>query len=190
MIWEFDKIKNYVESNMSKKRFRHVLGVVETARELAVRHGVNVDDATLAALVHDVVKEQDIEAAKQILIQKEAYLYLEHSPKVWHAPLGAFVANELFGIENEDILNAIKYHTTGRMKMSMLEKVLFVADYTEPNRTFIGCIEVREFWDDLDKAVYEILKRKVEKIALGPGFSMHPDTMKAYEYYRKVIKNF
>ena len=188
MVWELDKIKDYVESNMSKKRFKHVLGVVETARMLAMRHGVNEEDAMLAALVHDVVKEQDFEEAKQILVEKGETLYLEHSPKVWHAPLGAFVANELFGIVNEDILNAVRYHTTGKAEMSELGKVIFVADYTEPNRKHVGCIEVREFWGDLDQAVYEILKRKIEKTTAGAGL-MHPDTLEAYAYYRKLEVN-
>jgi len=187
MSWELDKIKSYVESKMSKKRFKHVLGVVETAQMLAVRHDVNEDDAILAALVHDVAKEQDIEEARGILVQKGETLYLEHSPKVWHAPLGAVVANEVFGIENKDVLDAIKYHTTGRLQMSALGKVIFVADYTEPNRTYSGCLEVREFWDNLDRAVYEILKQKIEKTSAGAGL-MHPDTLEAYEYYRKLMK--
>ena len=186
MIWEFEKIKDYVEGNMSKKRFRHVLGVIETAKDLAKRHDVDVDAAALAALVHDVVKEQDLDEAKQILIEKGENIYLEHSTKIWHALLGSFVASEQFGIENEDILNAVKYHTTGRPKMSELEKVIFVADYTEPNRKFEGSIAVRKFWDDLDRAVSEILKQKAEKVvALGLG--MHPDTLDAYEYYTKEV---
>ena len=172
---------------MSEKRFRHVLGVVETAKMLARRHGVNINDAALAALVHDVVKEQNLEEAKQILIQRGEQAYLEHSTKVWHAPLGAFVAHETFGIENDDILNAVKYHTTGRPKMSELEKVVFVADYTEPNRAFEGAIAVREFWGDLDQAVYEILKQKVERVTML-GLGMHPDTINAYVYYMRQLK--
>jgi len=187
MIWEFDKIKDYVENSMSEKRFRHVLGVVCTAKMLAERHSVNIDDAELAALVHDVVKEQDLEEAKGILACRGEELYLEHSTKVWHAPLGAFVASEVFGIEKIDILNAVKYHTTGRPAMSELEKVLFVADYTEPNRTFEGANVVREFWADLDLAVYEILKQKIERNTLL-GLEMHPDTLAAYEYYMKIVK--
>lgn len=185
MVWEFNKIKDYIKDNMSEKRFKHVLGVVETAKDLAKRHGVNVDDAALVALVHDVVKEQEKDVAKQILIEKGEGEYLKHSAKIWHAPLGAFVANEQFGIENEDILNAIKYHTTGRPKMSTLEKVLFVADYTEPNRQFEGAIAVRENWDALDKAVHEILKQKIEKI-ITSGLEIHPNTLVAYEYYDKL----
>jgi len=187
MCWELDKIKDYVKNSMSEKRFRHVLGVVETAKILARHHGVDINDAALAALVHDVVKEQNLEEAKQILIQRGEQVYLEHSTKVWHAPLGAFVANEVFGIENVDILNSVKYHTTGRPKMSKLEKVIFVADYTEPNRKFEGAIAVRELWGDLDLAVYEILKQKVEKNS-GSELGMHPDTLDAYEYYRKLIE--
>ena len=187
MTWAFDKIKNYVKNSMSEKRFRHVLGVVETAKMLAELHQINIADAEMAALVHDVVKEQKMDEAKQILIERGETVYLENSPKVWHAPLGAFVANEVFGIENKEILNAVRYHTTGRAKMSALEKVIFVADYTEPNRDFRGADVVREFWDNLDKAVYEILKQKVERVTML-GLGMHPDTMDAYWYYRKLLE--
>ena len=185
-MWHFSEIEGYVKNGMSIKRWNHVQGVVETAIMLAERHGVNVDDAEMAALVHDVVKEQGLDEAKQILIERGETVYLENSTKVWHAPLGAFVANELFGIENGDILNAVRYHTTGRPKMSELEKVVFVADYTEPNREFGGASVVRGFWDDLDRAVFEILKQKIERVMML-GLGMHPDTMDAYLYYRKLV---
>ncbi|MCL1989582.1 MAG: bis(5'-nucleosyl)-tetraphosphatase (symmetrical) YqeK [Defluviitaleaceae bacterium] len=186
MSWKFDEITDEVKKNMSEKRFRHVLGVVQTAATLASRHGVDVTAAKLAALVHDVVKEQDFEEAKSLLIEKGETDYLAYSPKVWHAPLGASVAQEKFGIENVDVLNAIKYHTTGRAKMSQLEKVIFVADYTEPNRQFEGCMAVRAYWDQLDQAVYEILKQKVGKVS-GLGLGMHPDTLAAYGYYKEKM---
>ena len=185
----YSKLKNvieFVEGRLSAKRFTHVNGVIETAKMLAERHAVNVADAELAALVHDVAKEQDIDQMRAILRLKGEFTYLEHSHKVWHAPLGAIIAKETFGIENPDILNAIKFHTTGRPEMSDLEKVIFVADYTEPNRKFEGAIAVREFWGDLDRAVYEILKQKVEKNT-SLELSMHPDTLDAYEYYKRLV---
>ena len=183
MAWDLEEIKEYVKNSMSEKRFKHVLGVVETAIMLAKRHSVNVDDATRAALLHDVVKEQNLEEAKQILHDKNELGYLEYSSKIWHAPLGGYVASEVFGIENEAIINAIRFHTTGREGMSDLEKVLFVADYTEPNRTFAGAIAVREFWDDLDRAIFEIAKQKIEKNSKLGG-KLHPDTLATYEFYK------
>lgn len=181
-------IKTFVQARMSEKRFNHVLGVIETAKELAVRHRVNIEDAEIAALTHDVAKEQPLEQTAGLLRIAGEGAYLEHSDKVWHAPMGALIAKEALTIENQDILNAIKYHTTGRPKMSDLEKVIFVADYTEPNRKFEGAALVRKLWDDLDRAVYEILKQKVEKVTHS-GLSMHPDTMTAYQYYRALVFN-
>ena len=186
MSCEFDKIKDYVETCMSEKRFRHVLGVVETAKDLAARHDANVADAELAALVHDVAKEQPLKQTVALLRIVGEEPYLKHSDKVWHAPMGAVVAKKMLAIENSDILNAVKYHTTGRSKMSKLEKVIFVADYTEPNRTFDNCIAVREFWGDLDRAVCEILKQKLDKVT-RLGLGLHPDTLEAYEYFKKLI---
>jgi len=183
--WKLEEITAFTNARLSKKRFTHVKGVIQTAEELAERHGVNVADAHLAALLHDIAKEQNIQQVKRILKVKEEYDYLENSSKVWHAPVGAIVAQETFGIGNAEILNASRFHTTGRPEMSDLEKVLFVADYTEPNRTYEGCIAVRELWDDLDQATYEILKQKIEKITATDG-KIHPDTVAAYAYYKAL----
>jgi len=183
-MMQIDTIKEYVESSMSDKRFTHVLGVVETAKKLAQRHDVNITDAQLAALLHDVAKEQPLNQTAALLRLVGEDVYLKHSDKVWHAPMGAVVAEKVLAIENLDILNAIKYHTTGRPKMSKLEQVIFVADYTEPNRTHANCIAVRELWGNLDKAVAEILKQKLEKVT-ELGLNLHPDTLAAYEYYKK-----
>jgi len=186
MKWKLEDIKTFVGARLTAKRFAHVKGVMETARELAVRHGVNADDAELAALVHDVAKEQNIHQVKRILQLQNEGDYLAYSSKIWHAPMGAIVARETFGIDKMDVLNAIKFHTTGRPEMSDLEKVIFVADYTEAGRTYEACIEVRELWHDLDKATCEILKHKVEKVETSGGIS-HPDTVAAYAYYREQV---
>lgn len=185
-MMQIDKIKEYVKSCMSEKRFRHVLGVAETAKDLAHRHDVNITDAELAALVHDVAKEQPLNQTAALLRLVGEDSYLQHSDKVWHAPMGAVIAEKVLVIENKDILNAIKFHTTGRSKMSKLEKVIFVADYTEPNRTYAKSIAVRELWGNLDKAVYEILKQKLEKVT-ELGSNLHPDTLAAYNYYKELV---
>lgn len=183
---KLEDIRTFVQARLSKKRFNHVLGVIETAKDLARRHGVEELDAEVAALIHDVAKEQSLTQTAGLLRVAGEGAYLEHSDKVWHAPMGAIIAEKSLAIENKDILNAIKYHTTGRAAMSELEKVIFIADYTEPNRTFDGAIAVREFWDDLDKAVYEILKQKVEKVT-SLGLPMHPDTTAAHDYYHELF---
>lgn len=188
MKWKLEAIIAFVEARLSVKRFTHVKGVVETARTLAKRHGVLVADAELAAWLHDVAKEQNSEQAKRMLKLSEEHAYLAHSDKIWHAPLGAVMAKETFGIEQVDILNAIKFHTTGRVGMSDLEKVIFVADYTEPHRTFAGCEAVRALWGDLDAAVCEILQQKLAKVkAKDVECVSHPDTVLAYAYYSKKV---
>ena len=186
MTWRFNEIKDQLEVNMTTKRFRHTLGVVEVAEQLAMFHGVDQSHARMAALLHDVAKEQNMALTKETLMVKEEIGYLNHSDKVWHAPVGAYLAKERFDILEVDVLNAIRYHTTGRPAMTPLEKVIFVADYMEPNRTHKGSIKVRELWKNLDLAVYEILKQKIEKVkALDKD--MHPDTLAAYDYYETVV---
>jgi len=179
---KLEQMQEFVKTKMSEKRYNHVLGVLETAKELARRHGVDVEDAAYAAIAHDVAKEQPLTQTAAILRLDNERDYLKYSDKIWHAPMGAIIAKKTFLIDEVDVLNAIKYHTTGRKEMSDLEKVIFVADYTEPNRTFSGSIAVRELWDNLDRAVYEILRQKVEKVT-NSGMEIHPDTLAAYEYY-------
>lgn len=184
---KLEQIEAFVKAKLSEKRFNHVLGVLETAKQLAKKHGVDIDDAAYAALAHDVAKEQPRAQTAAILRLDNEREYLKYSDKIWHAPMGAIVAKKTFLIDEVDVLNAIKYHTTGRPEMSDLEKVIFVADYTEPNRTFEGSKKVRELWDDLDQAVHEILKQKVEKVT-NSGMDVHPDTLAAFEYYKELLK--
>jgi len=188
MKWKLEDVATFAKARLSPKRFQHVLGVVETAEMLAKRHDVNVSDASYAAMIHDIAKEQDVNQIARLLRLENEHDYLQYSDKVWHAPLGAIIATKTFGIENQDIINAIKYHPTGRAQMSDLEKVLFVADYTEPNRNFEEAIAIREFWGDLERAVYEILKQKVERVT-ALKLNMHPDTLVAHNYYRQRIND-
>lgn len=185
-MWKLEEITGFTRARLSAKRWQHVLGVMEAAKSLAQTHNVAVADAELAALIHDVAKEQNIHQVKRILQLQYEDAYLAHSHKIWHAPMGMIVARETFGVDKTDVLNAIKFHTTGRPAMSTLEKVLFVADYTESGRTYEGCEKVRSLWHNLDEATCEILKQKVEKVE-ATGGAVHPDTTSALAYYKEVV---
>ena len=121
---------------MNPRRFRHTLGVREEAVRLADKHGVPIQKAALAALLHDCAKgmsQKDMEkiARKHHLMQDESML---ESGAMMHGPVGAYLAKKQFGIQDEEVLDAIRSHTIGRPGMTMLELCIFVADATEPNR--------------------------------------------------------
>ena len=141
---------------IGEERLNHTLRVVEEAKKLAVKHSVDINKAAITALLHDCGKFTN---KKKIL--KRAYDFdiilsnvMKHNPELIHAPLGAKIANHKYNIEDQDILNAIRYHTTGRKSMSKLEKLIYIADYIEPSREFIGVEEVRHLaYEDLDKSL-------------------------------------
>ncbi len=138
------------------KRFKHIINVAEAAKQLAKRYGADEESAYLAGLLHDVAKPYD---AATMLKKAEAYginidpIY-KADPQLLHGLVGATVAKEHYGIEDRDILNAVANHTTGRVGMSRLEKIVYLADYIEVSRDFPGVDRLRELaFKDLDQAV-------------------------------------
>ena len=149
-------IKKELSKKLKKERFEHTVGVMYTSASLAMRYGANIEKAMTAGLLHDCGKYC---SAKEQLKLCEKYKItltdLEHSmPALIHAKLGAYLAENEYGIKDREVLDAITYHTTGRPEMTMLEKILYIADYIEPNRDFLGVDELRNVAKkDLNKAV-------------------------------------
>ena len=178
------QLKARVANTLPKNRFVHTEGVCETAKQLANRFGVDEEAAQIAALLHDIAKYESEDDMKKHLQAQALTSYLAYSSLVWHAPVGAIIARETYGIEDEDILNAIQYHTTGRANMSELEKVIYLADYIEPNRRQPGVEEIRTLCTlSLDQALAETLKRTVTYLQRDPEAIIHPDTLAARDYY-------
>nr|WP_034558746.1 bis(5'-nucleosyl)-tetraphosphatase (symmetrical) YqeK [Carnobacterium gallinarum] len=144
-----------VQMQMSERRFKHVLGVEEMAIALAGRYGGDSEAASIAALTHDYAKERDKDEMREIIRKEQFDLeLLEYGSEIWHGPVGAYLVEKELGIEDEDILNAIRHHTVGASEMSLLEKIIYVADFVEPGRDFPGVAEARKLAiTDLDAAV-------------------------------------
>lgn len=134
-----------VRAEMPEKRWNHTLGVMETAVVLANRFGADPEKADLAAILHDVAKYWPVD--RMAMLMRENGLdpeLLDEDKELWHAPVGAFVAERDYGVADADVLNAIRYHTSGRAGMSKLEKVVCLADYMEPGRSFPGVDKIRD----------------------------------------------
>jgi predicted HD superfamily hydrolase involved in NAD metabolism len=177
-----------VKNLLPEKRYQHTLGVVESAIDLANRYGGNVERAEMAAILHDIAKFFPVDVLRGFIeshkeIQNDV---LSYHPSLWHAPVGAFYVKEQFNIDDQDILDAITYHTTGRQGMTLLEKIVFLADYIEPGRKFPGVDEVREMAEtDLDLAVAKALANTT--LFLVENYKqVYPDTISAYN---DLIKN-
>ena len=172
------------------KRLSHVFGVREEASRLAKRWGVDPDSAEEAGLLHDITKKLDVDG--QLLLIDKYGIIISNSerenPKLLHAITGSEFARREFGVSQE-IFDAIRWHTTGRPKMSMLEKVIYLADCIEPNRSYPGVEVLRAAsYDDIDKAMCMALKMSID-VVRERGDVLHPATLEAYEWYRRKDLN-
>lgn len=122
-----------VQMQMSERRFRHVLGVEETAVALAAKYGADEAKASIAALTHDYAKERPNDEF-ELIIRRDGFdlALLNYGNEIWHGLVGADIVQRELAIDDEEILQAIRVHTTGAAKMSLLDKIIYVADYSEP----------------------------------------------------------
>lgn len=170
-----------VKNQLTEHRYQHTLGVAETAIQLAKKNGVNEKKAELAAIFHDYAKFRPKEEMQQIILsQGMPKDLLEYNSELWHAPVGAYLTKQEAGIADQEILAAIRYHTSGRPGMSKLEKVIYLADYIEPGRHFPGVEEVRELAKiNLDQALIMAIQNTIFFL-LKKDQPIYPDTFHTY----------
>ncbi|MGG0642817.1 bis(5'-nucleosyl)-tetraphosphatase (symmetrical) YqeK [Sporosarcina gallistercoris] len=175
-----------LQERMPHQRFQHVLRVTETARSLAGMHGESVEEAETAALFHDIAKFMDTEEMQKLLMaHQENPMLFDFHKELWHAPAGAIIAREEFGVQSEDILNAIRFHTTGRANMSNLEMILYIADMTEPARNFPGIDELRHSAEgSLHQAMRACITHSITYL-IGKQVPVYPDSIECYNYFVK-----
>ncbi len=142
----YKECKRIVKSRMGDKRFTHSENVAKEAEKLAALYGADEQKAKLAGILHDVTKETPNEEQLQIMERDGIILSKMQmsSPKLWHSISGAAFIHAELGIDDEDILNAVRYHTSGRAGMSLLEKIIFVADFTSDERDYDGVETMRK----------------------------------------------
>lgn len=171
---------------LDPKRVPHVLGCAETARYLAEKYGENPVDAERAGLLHDVTKALPPELQLQVCREYGVALddFSRQNPKTLHAATGAEVARRIFG-ENDAVYTAIHSHTTGCRNMNTLQKIIYIADYMEPNRDFPGVEELRSATErDLDEAVLMGLEMTVDMLR-SQGRRVCADSLEAIEWFRE-----
>ncbi|EKN64212.1 putative HD superfamily hydrolase of NAD metabolism [Schinkia azotoformans MEV2011] len=170
-----------VKEQLTDKRYEHTVGVMETAVQLAEKYGVDSRKAELAAIFHDYAKFRSKEEMRKIIIDENMpKQLLEYHSELWHAPVGAYLVRTEAGILDEDILQAIRFHTTGNKDMNMLDKIVFLADYIEPGRKFPGVDDVRKVaFENLNEAVVMALRNTI-KFLLDKKQPIYPDTLETY----------
>lgn len=177
-----------IQGSMGDKRFKHVLGVEEMALKLAELYGANSEQVSLAALCHDYAKERpDDEMIELIRSQDFDLTLLDYGNQIWHGILGAYLAKKELGINDEEVLQAIRLHTTGAKEMSLLDKVIYVADFIEPGRRFPGVEEARVVaFRNLDEAVAYETKQTLSHL-INQEVKIYPKTIETYNQW--VVKN-
>lgn len=174
------EIKKKLSTALSQRRYTHSLNTAAEAERLARHYGEDAEKAYLAGLVHDCAKE--IDGTEAIRLLKEEYGVMpdavaESMPSLLHGVLGACIAKSKFDVEDADILSAIKYHTTGAAGMSLLQKIIYIADYTEPGRSYDDVDILRRIaYDDLDAAILYAVDYTIKKLVKN-GQPIHPNTV-------------
>lgn len=183
-------LKKDIKKSMDESRYEHTLGVMYTCGALAMRYDYDLEKAMLAGLLHDCAKCMPNE--KKLKMAEKNRLEItdleRKNPFMLHAKLGALLAKKKYDIEDEEILSAIRWHTTGRPNMTLLDKIVYVADYIEPKRDKAPNLkEIRKMaFVDLDRALFKILEDTLGYLD-GSTDDIDSMTKMTYDYYKEEL---
>lgn len=189
MMPSITEVLAILDDQVSANRLSHMRRVSETARDLAVQYGADPTKAALAGLLHDYAKERPdkdfLEAIETFGLDSDLKNW---GNDVWHGFIGSYLIETELGISDQDILKAVRYHTTGRPGMSLLEKIVYIADYIEPGRDFPGVEVARELVaHSLDQAVAYETAHTIAYLA-QKGMPIYPKTLETYNSYCQYMK--
>lgn len=189
---ELHEIRKKLKKSLEKGRYEHTKGVMYTAGCLAMAHGYSIEKAMLAGLLHDCAKcipdEEKLKICEKNHIPITPVEY-EAPDKLLHAKLGAYLAKAKYEVNDPEILHAIKVHTTGEPEMSILDKIIYIADYIEPGRDKAPNLEYvrRLAYKDLNACMSEILYDSLNYLQARGG-SIDPTTKITYDYYKQYLE--
>lgn len=187
--YDLNKMEKTLKKYLDEDRFAHTIGVMYTAAALAMAHNGNIEMAQTAGLLHDCAK--CIPNKKKLQLCEEYQVSVtdferEH-PFLIHAKLGAAIAKDKYDVKDREILNAIAWHTTGKPDMTLLEKIIYIADYIEPHRDKAPHLPyIRQLaFSDLDACMYEILKDTLEYLGSAPQ-EIDETSRQAFMFYKRL----
>ena len=188
MKYNFKELKEIVKSKMSLKRFTHTLGVVEMSEKLAKIYNADIEKCKIAALLHDICKEMDMEYIKNICKNNFTNELSEEdleNNEILHGFAGAYYVKNELGIDDEEILSAIKYHTVGAKNMNIVAKIVYIADAIEYGRNYPSVVKIREeTFKNLDIGILMEIEHK-EKYLESIGKKSHSNTD---EFKKELLK--
>lgn len=188
--YDLVKLSKKVKRKLSDKRYMHTIGVTYTAASLAMKYECDLNHVMTAGLLHDCAK--NMTADDMISYCNKNKIELSDTekinPELLHAKVGSVLADKKYGIKDEEILSAIRFHTTGKPDMSMMEKIIYVADFIEPGRTNLPNIDIirKTAFTDIDKALVMILKSTLSYLKTQ-DCSIDSLTQETYDHYVQSI---
>lgn len=188
---QIKRMQQKLKKHLDEDRYDHTLGVMYTAGALAMRYQENIRSALIAGLLHDCAK--CIPTNKKFKMCSKYHLEVSETersnPSLLHAKLGAYLAEKKYHVRDEAILSAITFHTTGKPAMSLLEKIVYVADYIEPGRRELpNMAEIRRLaFENIDECIYQILQDSLNYLNTR-NITVDPMTEKTYLYYKAYLK--
>lgn len=186
-VYNLKSLQKQVKEVLTEDRFEHTLGVMYTAESLAMRYGTDMTQAAVAGLLHDCAK--CIPNAQKIKMCRKNGIEItemeEANPSLLHAKLGAYLAKSVYGVTDTEILSAISCHTTGKPDMSMLDMIIYMADYIEPNRDKAPNLkEIRKkSFENIEEALYQVLESTLKYLSDRPEM-IDPTTKISYDFYK------
>lgn len=187
---KIEKIKKKLRHQLDKERYEHTLGVTYTATSLAMAYDMDMNQALIAGLLHDCAK--CISGEKKIHLCEKYGLPISNeemqNPGLLHSKLGAYLAGHKYGVEDQSVLDAICYHTTGRPNMTLLDKIIYIADYIEPNRYAAPNLDEarRLAFTNIDECLYLILKDSLSYLESKEEL-IDPMTERTFQYYHEIL---
>ena len=181
----YDEIKEILEYRLTEKRYYHSLCVADEAKRLALKYGADPEKAYLSGLVHDITKNSTEEEHLNIFNKFGIILnnVEKNSEKLWHAISGSAYVENVLKIDDSDVINAVRYHTTAKENMTLLERILYLADFTSKDRNYDDVDVMRKLVDEsLDKAMVYSLSYTIREL-VEKGVAIHFDTLLAYNEY-------
>lgn len=184
ILLEYNKFESLLREKLDDYRYEHSICVAREAERLAEKYGCDKERAYLAGLLHDITKNISREEHLKIFQSSDIILtdVEKSSEKLWHAISGACYAQHELGIDDKEMISAIRYHTTAKSDMSLLEKIIYVADFTSADRNYPDVDVMRQLSDrSLEDAMKYALKYTVNDL-MGKNKLVHPDTVAAYNF--------
>lgn len=193
MKGKMDKIRKDLKEQMTRKRYEHTMGVMYTAASLAMRYDADIEKTMLTGLLHDCAKTVNYPAEKLLILCREQNIPVSESesikPDLLHAKVGAYLASQKYEISDPEILDAIIAHTTGRPEMTLLDKIIYIADFIEPGRNEASNLPIvrKMAFVDLNACLLRILEDSLTYLKKKKDI-IDPMTAKTYNYYKKQLK--